>query len=191
MKHNSLQFNKKIEICRSNNKDYDGKFYLAVTTTKIFCLPSCKAKFPLIRNIQFYKSPQLAIKNGFRPCKRCHPHKFPNNYPDWLDEIKNYLHVSNTKNINTSYLETLAKVNITTIRRCFRKNMGISLKSYQTKIRLEKSVKSLERGDSIKKVSDEAGYKSIKAFKETFKRNFGYYPRDQNEFVKYGLTIST
>jgi len=59
------------------NKDirYDGKFYTAVKTTGIFCLPSCRAKKPLEENVIFYDTKDEAITNGFRACKICKPDK--------------------------------------------------------------------------------------------------------------------
>ncbi len=55
--------------CRDTK--YDGVFYTAVKTTGIFCLPSCKAKKPLEKNVIFYDTKDKAIKNGFRACKIC------------------------------------------------------------------------------------------------------------------------
>jgi len=55
------------------NKDtkYDGQFYVAVKTTGIFCLPSCRARKPLEKNVIFYDTKKEAIANGFRACKVC------------------------------------------------------------------------------------------------------------------------
>jgi len=51
----------------------DGKFYYAVKTTGVYCLPSCPARPPLRENIVFYPTLEDAEKAGFRPCKRCWP----------------------------------------------------------------------------------------------------------------------
>ena len=51
----------------------NGKFYYAVKTTGIYCLPSCPARPALRENIAFYDTPEDAEKAGFRPCKRCWP----------------------------------------------------------------------------------------------------------------------
>ena len=56
---------------------------IGVKTTKIYCLPSCPAKSPLPKNIVYFKNPQQAERNGFRPCKRCFP-DFP--YGKWVDQ---------------------------------------------------------------------------------------------------------
>ncbi|NQX46836.1 methylphosphotriester-DNA--protein-cysteine methyltransferase family protein [Paenibacillus tritici] len=52
---------------------YDGVYYTAVLTTHIVCRPSCRARTPKAANVVFYGSLEEAIREGFRPCKRCRP----------------------------------------------------------------------------------------------------------------------
>ena len=59
------------------------KNFIAVKTTKIYCLPTCPAREPLPQNVVHYKTAAQAERNGFRPCKRCFP-DFP--YGKWVDE---------------------------------------------------------------------------------------------------------
>jgi AraC family transcriptional regulator of adaptative response/methylated-DNA-[protein]-cysteine methyltransferase len=51
----------------------DGEFVFAVSTTGIYCRPSCPARTPKRGNVRFFDSPELARRAGFRACKRCHP----------------------------------------------------------------------------------------------------------------------
>lgn len=60
-----------INICKRKDKKFDGKFYLAVKSTKIVCNPSCPSKVPLEKNMEFYKTLEEATENGYRPCKIC------------------------------------------------------------------------------------------------------------------------
>ena len=57
----------------NKNTQYDGVFFTAVKTTKIYCLPSCRVKKPKRENVVFYSSKEDAIKNGYRACKVCKP----------------------------------------------------------------------------------------------------------------------
>jgi len=50
---------------------FDGRFVFAVSTTGIFCRPSCPARRPASRNVSFFPSPADALRQGFRPCARC------------------------------------------------------------------------------------------------------------------------
>ena len=52
---------------------YDGQFYIAVRTTGIYCLPSCKARTPLRKNIELLDTAEACRAAGYRACKRCKP----------------------------------------------------------------------------------------------------------------------
>src|SRR6266566_894167 len=52
---------------------YDGIFFLGVRTTGIFCRPSCPARKPLPKNVEYLPSTQAAVAAGYRACKRCRP----------------------------------------------------------------------------------------------------------------------
>ncbi|WP_022881966.1 DNA-3-methyladenine glycosylase 2 family protein [Gryllotalpicola ginsengisoli] len=56
---------------------FDGRFFLGVTTTGIYCRPSCPARKPLRRNAVFFPTAAAAVAAGFRACKRCRPDSLP------------------------------------------------------------------------------------------------------------------
>lgn len=60
-----------IKICRNRETGYNGKFYLAVKSTKIVCNPDCPTKIPLEKNMVFYDTLEEALESGYRPCKIC------------------------------------------------------------------------------------------------------------------------
>jgi len=64
-------------ICRtarlSRDPRFDGKFFIAVRTTRVFCRPVCPARSPKEENIDYYPSAAAALQAGFRPCLRCRP----------------------------------------------------------------------------------------------------------------------
>jgi AraC family transcriptional regulator of adaptative response/methylated-DNA-[protein]-cysteine methyltransferase len=51
----------------------DGRFVYAVTSTGVFCRPSCGARLPRRDNVLFFDQPDQAVTAGFRPCRRCRP----------------------------------------------------------------------------------------------------------------------
>ena len=61
---------------------FDGRFYIAVKTTRIYCRPSCPARTPKPENVRFYPSAAAAQRSGFRACKRCRPDASPGS-PEW------------------------------------------------------------------------------------------------------------
>lgn len=66
----------------SRDGRFDGWFYTAVTTTGIYCRPSCPAMTPKRRNVHFYPSAAAAQGAGFRACRRCRPDASPGS-PEW------------------------------------------------------------------------------------------------------------
>ncbi len=61
----------------TRDKRFDGKFFIAVKTTGIFCRPICPARTPKAANVEFYSSAAAAHGAGFRPCLRCRPEAAP------------------------------------------------------------------------------------------------------------------
>jgi AraC family transcriptional regulator of adaptative response / DNA-3-methyladenine glycosylase II len=52
---------------------YDGRFFVAVKTTGIYCRPVCPAGPALAKNVRFFATAEEAKSAGFRACKRCRP----------------------------------------------------------------------------------------------------------------------
>jgi AraC family transcriptional regulator of adaptative response/methylated-DNA-[protein]-cysteine methyltransferase len=63
------------------------KYLTAVISTGIFCLPTCRAKKPLPKNVIFYDNQAEAIKAGFRPCKICKPMEINGQTPKYIEAI--------------------------------------------------------------------------------------------------------
>lgn len=75
-----------FELCyravQSRDARFDGWFFTAVTSTRIYCRPSCPARTPARRNVRFYPTPAAAQQGGFRACLRCRPDASPGS-PEW------------------------------------------------------------------------------------------------------------
>jgi len=52
---------------------YNGVFFVAVRTTAIFCRPTCPARKPHPKNVEYFPTARAALSAGYRPCKRCRP----------------------------------------------------------------------------------------------------------------------
>jgi len=57
----------------SRDRRFDGRFVLGVTSTGIYCRPSCPARTPKPQNIRYFAVPAAAVAAGFRACRRCRP----------------------------------------------------------------------------------------------------------------------
>ena len=72
-------FNSFYEAFKSKDKRLDGKYFMGVSSTGIYCRPVCTAKMPKKENCTFYKSAAEAELNGYRPCLTCRPELAPGN----------------------------------------------------------------------------------------------------------------
>lgn len=61
----------------SRDPRFDGEFFVAVTSTGIFCRPVCPARLPAEHNVQYFSAAEQAVHAGFRPCLRCRPDSAP------------------------------------------------------------------------------------------------------------------
>ena len=75
-------FERCYRFLRGRDPRYDGFFYIGVTSTGVYCRPSCPARTPQRRNIRLFASAAAAQAEGFRACKRCEPDAAPGS-PAW------------------------------------------------------------------------------------------------------------
>jgi AraC family transcriptional regulator of adaptative response / DNA-3-methyladenine glycosylase II len=68
---------------RSHDARFDGRFFIAVTTTRIYCRPICPARAPKDEHVRYFPTAAAAEAAGFRPCLRCRPESSPGT-PAWL-----------------------------------------------------------------------------------------------------------
>jgi AraC family transcriptional regulator of adaptative response / DNA-3-methyladenine glycosylase II len=73
---------------QSHNSNYDGLFFVGVSTTRIYCRPICRERLPQTDRCTFYTSAAHAEKEGYRPCLRCRPELAPGNLRITGNEIR-------------------------------------------------------------------------------------------------------
>src|SRR4051812_49632394 len=71
-----------VRAVQSKDARFDGWFFTAVLTTRIYCRPSCPVVPPKPENMTFYPSAAACQQAGFRACKRCRPDTSPGS-PEW------------------------------------------------------------------------------------------------------------
>jgi AraC family transcriptional regulator of adaptative response / DNA-3-methyladenine glycosylase II len=72
----------RYHVLASRDARFDGVFVTAVTSTGVYCRPSCPAITPKRANVRFFKTAAAAQQHGFRACKRCRPDASPGD-PEW------------------------------------------------------------------------------------------------------------
>ncbi|MFC6177138.1 Ada metal-binding domain-containing protein [Companilactobacillus huachuanensis] len=138
----------------TNDQSKDGLFFYGVTTTKIFCKPSCHSKIPNKENIVIFKTTAEALSANFRPCKRCQPTgSTPNRL--WIEQIKQYLENNFQHELTLNTIAEDCHGSVSNLQRTFKKNTGISPTNYLVKIRLTHSQELLKNsGYPIKTIAN-------------------------------------
>ena len=77
-----LDFEACYEAIASRDRNFDGRFFTGVLSTGIYCRPICPARLPGRNRVRFFRVAAAAEEAGFRPCRRCFPHRSPGS-PEW------------------------------------------------------------------------------------------------------------
>jgi AraC family transcriptional regulator of adaptative response / DNA-3-methyladenine glycosylase II len=75
-------FETSYRATESRDQRFDGHFVVAVTSTGVYCRPSCPSRMPRRENVRFFRLPAVAQAAGFRACRRCRPDLEPSS-PEW------------------------------------------------------------------------------------------------------------
>ncbi|WP_397571460.1 bifunctional transcriptional activator/DNA repair enzyme AdaA [Schlesneria sp. T3-172] len=158
------------------NRDasYDGLFFLGVRTTGIFCRPTCPARSPLPRNVEYFPSVAKALFAGYRPCKRCRP-MAEVNQPDWAAALLAEIDADPGRRITESDLRSRG-LDPATARRHFLRNYGMTFQAYSRARRLTNAFTGIRNGESLDGAAYDSGYESLSGFREAFGQTFACPP---------------
>jgi AraC family transcriptional regulator of adaptative response/methylated-DNA-[protein]-cysteine methyltransferase len=165
-----------VAAMRANDTNYDGQFYVCVRTTGIYCLPSCKAKLPILKNVMFLGTREDAIKAGFRGCKRCKSEFYPDVSSPWLGAALSFLRKGVHYKIREQELADYIGVDISTIRRYFKSYMQTTPMAYHRKLRLEFARSLIKGGADYLTAAFESGFESSSGFRDAFEKMYGCSP---------------
>jgi AraC family transcriptional regulator of adaptative response/methylated-DNA-[protein]-cysteine methyltransferase len=154
---------------------YDGLFYAAVTTTGVFCRPSCPARHPRPEHVRFYATAREALAAGFRPCKRCRPLQTAAGAPGWAHDLIARVEADPAARITDADLRT-AGLDPAAVRRYFQKTYGMTFQAWSRARRLGEAFVALRSGDAIDEVVFEHGWESHSGFRDAFAKLAGAPP---------------
>jgi AraC family transcriptional regulator, regulatory protein of adaptative response / DNA-3-methyladenine glycosylase II len=168
-------------LARDNR--FDGKFFVGVKTTGIYCRPICPAK-PKLGNVEFFPSSQDAESAGYRPCMRCRPEVAPLS-PAWHGKsaiVQRSLRAIIDSGLSDIPEEQFAeKFGVTArhLRRLFVQEIGKTPKQFYQEQRLNLSRSMiLETGLPITEIAYGAGFHSLRRFNDAFKKRFSQVPSE-------------
>jgi len=160
---------------RRSDASYDGVFYLGVRTTGVFCRPSCGARKPLTKNVQYFATPREALFAGYRPCKRCRPLAAPGTPPPWVKKVLSEVERNPVRRFADADVRRMG-VDPARIRRYFQTAYGMTFQAYCRSRRLGKALEQIRQGARLDDVLLGVGYESHSGFRDAFARTFGRAP---------------
>jgi AraC family transcriptional regulator of adaptative response / DNA-3-methyladenine glycosylase II len=169
---------------KARDRRFDGRFFIGVSSTGIFCRPICAARTPRFENCVFFQTAAAAYSAGFRPCLRCRPEISPG-VPAWngtVVTVTRALRLIAEEGPEAANLETLASrlgVGSRHLRRLFRQHVGASPVAVlqAQRVFLAKQL-TTDSGLPLSRVALGAGFGSVRRFNAVMQRTFGRPPRE-------------
>src|SRR5260370_19478231 len=127
----------------------DGEFVFAVSTTGVYCRPSCPARRPRRNNVTFYSRPEQAEKAGFRACLRCRPRALSGNpQSDLAKEVCRYIEQHLDESITLERLGKAFRPSPFHLQRRFQAALALTPRAYADSCRLRLLKRNLQAGDN-------------------------------------------
>lgn len=140
----------------------DGTFVYAVTSTGIYCRPSCPSRRPRADRVKFFDTTTEARQAGFRPCKRCQPDIVGLGQPgiEAVRRASAYLATHADQTVTLDRLARIAAMSPHHLQRRFKAIVGLSPREFQSAVRAGRLRTSLRDGREIAAAIYDAGYGS-------------------------------
>ncbi|HVE27152.1 MAG TPA: Ada metal-binding domain-containing protein, partial [Sporichthya sp.] len=168
---------------------FDGWFFVAVSTTGIYCRPSCPAS-PLAKNLTFHPSAAAAQQAGYRACKRCRPDASPGS-PEWnsrTDAVARAMRLIADGVVDREGVPGLAArlgYSVRQVQRQLQAELGAGPLAIARAQRAQTARLMIETTDlPMTDVADAAGFASIRAFNTTVAEVFALSPTELRRKAK-------
>jgi AraC family transcriptional regulator of adaptative response/methylated-DNA-[protein]-cysteine methyltransferase len=164
-----------LEAFLARDPSFEGVFVTAVSTTGIFCRPTCSARRPLPEHLSFFATPREAVLAGYRPCLRCRPLEQSGEAPEWLRPLLRAVEGEPARRWSDDEVRRQG-FSPERVRRWFKQHHGMTFQAYHRARRLGSALGAMQSGDSVGRAAVESGYDSLSGFQEAFRLQFGASP---------------
>jgi AraC family transcriptional regulator of adaptative response/methylated-DNA-[protein]-cysteine methyltransferase len=155
----------------------DGEFVFAVSSTGVYCRPSCPARRPRRENVEFFVRPEQAEQAGFRACLRCRPKSYSGNpESDGMKAICRFIEQHLDEPLTLHRLGKEFQQSAFHLQRRFKAVLGITPREYADSCRLRLLKRHLQAGDSVTRAMYDAGYGSSSRLYERTASQLGMTP---------------
>lgn len=163
---------------------FDGLFFTAVRSTRVFCRPICPARTPLRKNVEYYSNAAAAMAAGYRPCLRCRPEVSPD-LPVWAGTcatVNRALRLIEDGALDQGSTEDLAgRLGLTDrhLRRLFLEHVGVPpVAVAQTRRILFAKRLITDSNLPFSEIAFAAGFSSLRRFNEAVRATYRRNPKD-------------
>ena len=186
--HNSIEQDACYLALKARDARFDGRFFIGVTSTGIYCRPVCKVRVPRRENCRFFNHAAKAESAGFRPCLRCRPELAPQAVVWSIQDASSILAHQAARLLDEPEawgdtelsVENLAgKIGVSDrhLRRIFESRLGVSPMQYLQTRRLLTAKQLLTDTDlPITQVALASGYASLRRFNAAFVTHYKLNP---------------
>lgn len=182
----------KWSAVQRKDRDWDGEFVFAVRTTGIFCRPSCPARTPMRKNVDYFDTHDDARTAGFRDCKRCNPAgiSLEHRHVDTILCACRTIGASEVP-LDTAALARAARLGEAHFCRLFRATTGVTPREYFLAGRAVRLASALTMAHNVTDAIYAAGFASPSRFYDAAAAEFGMAPRafrrgGSGELIRYG-----
>ncbi|QIM17771.1 DNA-3-methyladenine glycosylase 2 family protein [Leucobacter coleopterorum] len=178
----TLDFDACYRAASGRDARWDGRVYLGVTSTGIYCRPSCPARKPRPENCRFYSSAAACVAAGFRACKRCRPDAVPGTR-DW--DARGDLVARAVRRIRDGAVDAVGVAGLADelavserhLRRMLIEEVGASPLQLARTRRAHAARALIEETElSLTDIAFAAGFGSVRQFGDTMREEFGVAP---------------
>src|SRR6187431_1212243 len=180
---------------KSRDARFDGRLFVGITSTGIYCRPICPARSAKFENCRFYPSAAAAQEAGFRPCLRCRPETAPDlgSWRGTSNTVSRALSLIELGALDRGAVETLADrlgLGERQLRRLFRQHLGASpVGVAQTRRILLAKQLIHETHLPMAEIAFASGFGSVRRFNEAFVALFGRAPGELRRLGGENLAV--
>jgi len=157
---------------------FDGQFVFAVSSTGVYCRPSCPSRRAHRERVKFFDLPEAAEQAGFRACLRCQPRRARIMDPqvELVQRVCRLLNSNESESLKLAELATQAGVSQFHLQRTFKRVMGISPRQYLAARKIDNFKTLVRKGESVTTSLYESGFNSSSRLYEHAAEELGMTP---------------
>lgn len=165
------------QAVRARDVTQDGAFVFAVSSTGVYCRPSCPSRRPRRENVSFFRGPEAAEKAGYRACLRCRPRASGGNARlEMVKAVCRHIEQHLDQPVTLASLGAAFHQSPFHLQRTFKEVLGVTPRAYADSCRMNQLKRNLQAGHNVTRALYDAGYSSSSRLYERTASQLGMTP---------------